>query len=40
MPSEDNPIHQYLADLERILFHGREEIHRGLENPGNRMEVR
>jgi hypothetical protein len=24
---EDNPIHQFHADLERIPFHGREQIH-------------
>jgi hypothetical protein len=35
----DIPIQQFLADLERIPFHSKEQIHRGLENLGNRMEV-
>ena len=29
MAMEDNPIHQFLADLDRIPFHKKEEIHRG-----------
>ena len=39
MALEDNPIHQFHADLERIPFHLKEEIHMGLGNLGNRMEV-
>ena len=39
MAIEDNPLHQFLADLEMIPFHKKEEIHRGLGNLGNRMEV-
>jgi hypothetical protein len=35
----DNPIHQCLADLDRIPFHGKEQIHRGLGDLGNRMEI-
>ena len=40
MAMEDNPIHQFLADLNRIPFHGKEEINSGLGDLGNRMEVR
>jgi hypothetical protein len=39
MAMEDSPIHQFLADLERIPFHSKEQVHRGLEDLGNRMEV-
>ena len=39
MALEDNPIHQFHADIHRIPFHGREKIHMGLGNLGNRMEV-
>jgi hypothetical protein len=37
MALEDNPIHQFHADLDRIPFHLKEEIHMGLGNLGNRM---
>ena len=36
---EKNPIHQFLADLDRIPFHGQEQVHRELGDLGNRMEV-
>jgi hypothetical protein len=39
MGFDNNSIHQYLADLEQISFHGKEEIHRGLGNLSNRMKV-
>ena len=39
MTLENNPIHQIHADLDRILFHLKEEIHMGLGDLGNRMEV-
>jgi hypothetical protein len=39
MALKNNPTHQFLADLEKIPFYGREQIHRGLDNLGNRMKV-
>jgi hypothetical protein len=39
MALKDNPIHRFLADLERIPFYARQQLHRSLGNIGNRMEV-
>jgi hypothetical protein len=39
MAMEDNPLHQFLAEIERMPFHGKEKVHRGLGDLGKRMKV-